>query len=362
MENPNPETINNWYENLADALNRLANSFPRTKSNIEIALLKKIFLPEEAFLARLLSDEPESVSAIAHRAGLGEAETANRLKAMLERGFVGGNPVKGIYRLLPFVVGIYENQLERMDHEMAHLFEEYLDQGGAEIMRPQPAIHRVVPARSAVKTEWILPYDKLREIMMSCNTFRVRDCICRLQQDLEGTRKCSFPLHVELIFYKGPEPSGPPVPPYVTREEALQILDETEETGLVHTVCNVAEGIIYVCNCCGCCCGILRGITEFGIENSVAAANYYAVIDPDKCQSCETCITRCQVNAIYVNEEQISVIDRAKCIGCGLCVTGCQYDAARLEKKPEKEIVHPPKDFATWEHERLINRGLIQNN
>ena len=352
-----PETINGWYERLATALNKLPNSFPRTKSNIEITLLKKIFLPEEANLAGQLSGTREPVGIIANRIGLTETETMNRLKAMLERGFVWGDPGEGSFRLAPFVVGIYESQLERMDHELAHLFEEYLDQGGIEIMRPQPAIHRVIPAQNATKTEWILPYDKLRELLISCNTFRVRDCICRKQQDLVGTRKCAFPLHVELIFYTGRESPNLPVPPFVTKEEALAVLDKTEKIGLVHTVSNVAEGVYYVCNCCGCCCGILRGITEFGIEKSVAAANYYSVIDPDKCQGCGTCIERCQMHAVSAHEE-IAVVNRAKCIGCGLCVTGCPANVARLERKAEEEIVNPPKDFAAWEHERLVNRGM----
>src|SRR4030042_4097213 len=218
-----PETVNGWFNRLADALNRLPNSFPRTESNIEIALLKKIFLPEEAFLAGVLTGTPEPVSIIAQRAELSEEETLSRLKAMMNRGFVGGSASKGMFRLTPFIVGIYESQLERMDHELAHLFEEYLDQGGIEIMRPQPAIHRAIPAQSGVKTEWILPYDKLRELLLSCNTFRVRDCICRKQQDLEKTRKCSFPLHVELIFYTGPAPADPPAPPFVTKQEALAV-------------------------------------------------------------------------------------------------------------------------------------------
>jgi ferredoxin len=351
------ETINGWYERLANSLNALPNSFPRTKSNIEITLLKKIFLPEEAFLAGQLTGTPEPVSVIAQRTGLSQEDTDSRLKAMMSRDFVRGDAARGMYRLSPFVVGIYESQMDKMDHELAHLFEEYLDQGGIEIMRPRPAIHRVIPAQSAVKTEWILPYDKLKELMISCNTFRVRDCICRKQQDLEGTRKCTFPLHVELIFYTGPAPADPPVLPFVTREEALAVLDKTEKTGLVHTVSNVAEGVYYVCNCCGCCCGILRGITEFGIEKSVAAANYYSVIDPAKCVGCGTCIRRCQMHAIAAKDE-VSVVDRIKCIGCGLCVSGCPASVARLEKKADEEIVNPPKDFATWEHERLVNRGL----
>ena len=43
------------------------------------------------------------------------------------------------YRLAPFVVGSYEAQAERMDHELAHLVEAYFDDGGtAGIMGPDP--------------------------------------------------------------------------------------------------------------------------------------------------------------------------------------------------------------------------------
>jgi Na+-translocating ferredoxin:NAD+ oxidoreductase subunit B len=353
-----PKMVDGWYERLAGALNSLPNSFPRTKSNIEIALLKKIFLPEEANLAGQLTGAMEPVEIIAQRTGLSSGEAAGRLKALLDRGFAWGDASGGVYRLAPFIVGIYESQLPRMDHELAHLVEEYFHQGGADIMRPRPAIHRVIPAQTAIKSEWILPYDKLRELLISCNTFRVNNCICRVQQDLEETRRCTFPLDVELIFYRGEETYVPPVKPFISKEEALAILEKTEKIGLVHTVRNVAKGIFYVCNCCGCCCGILRGINDFGIENSVAAANYYSVIDPQKCIGCGTCVTRCQMHAIKY-ENDISVVNRMKCIGCGLCVTGCEAKVARLELKPDNERIEPPADYATWEHDRLLNRGMV---
>jgi electron transport complex protein RnfB len=123
----------------------------------------------------------------------------------------------------------------------------------------------------------------------------------------------------------------------------------------VHCVSNVIEGVFYVCNCCGCCCGILRGITRYGIEHSVARANYYATIDQDICTNCGICVERCQVNAISYQEEGTAV-DRRRCIGCGLCVTGCTAGAARLEKLPDAEMVHPPQDFDAWDHERMKNR------
>ena len=139
----------------------------------------------------------------------------------------------------------------------------------------------------------------------------------------------------------------------------LAILDLTEEVGLVLTVSNIMEGLDYVCNCCGCCCGILRGVTEHGVAESVAHANYYAVIDPDECMGCLTCMDRCHVGAISLQDEY-AVVDREKCIGCGLCVTGCLDHVAKLVRKPDDEIVHPPGDFSAWEDERLHNRGLSE--
>ncbi|TEU00311.1 MAG: 4Fe-4S dicluster domain-containing protein [Candidatus Stahlbacteria bacterium] len=347
------------YEQLADALDRLPNGFPRTPSNVEILLLKKMFSPEEASLACQLGGEMEGIDVIAERVGLPVKEARTRLLKMVKRGLVWFDKEEGrpCFRLAPFIVGSYEAQLEDMDHEFAHLFEEYMADGGAiGIMRPQPAIHRVVPAQSAVKSEWILPYDDVRKIILDSKTFRVQDCICRVQQDLLGNRKCDFPLKNCLGFSSL---ERPPRPDDISQEDALAILDKTEEIGLVHTVSNIAKGIYYVCNCCGCCCGILRGINDWGIEDSVAAANYYAVIDSDECTDCGICIERCQVSAISLKDE-VAFVNREKCIGCGLCVTGCPTNAAKLHRKPDEEIIHPPEDFATWEQERLKSRGLSE--
>ena len=344
------------YEQLAKALDRLPNGFPRTPSNVEIRVLKKIFSPEEARLAGQLSGSMEHVDVIAKRIGLSAEETEEKLTGMAKRGLLwhGDKDGKLFFRLAPFVVGIYEAQLESMDHELAHLVEEYLANGGATgIMKPEPAIHRVIPAQKAVKSEWILPYDDVKAILLKSKTFCLRDCICRKQQDLIG-RKCTFSLRTCLGFSSL---ESPPSQYTISKEEALAFLDKAEETGLVHTVSNVMKGIGYVCNCCGCCCGILRGINEWGIENSVAHANYYAVIDPDECVGCGTCRKRYQVHAIS-EQGEVSVVDTRRCIGCGLCATGCPNGAAKLKRKPDDEIVDPPQDFATWEDERLHNRGL----
>lgn len=337
------------YESLAAALDRLPNRFPGTPSRIELDLLKQFFTPEEADLAGRLSGEMTAVEVIASQNNLDVETTWDLLNKMLDRGLVWADQSEGIqrFRLAAFIVGIYENQ--NLDQTTAHLFEQYMAGGGAKgILGSEPAIQRVIPAQGAVKSEWILPYDDIRSILEGMKMFQVRDCICRVERQLAG-HPCHFPTRMCLSFTQFEYSPGPD---NISKEEALEILDRSEEIGLVHTVSNFAEGFNYVCNCCGCCCGILRGITDWGIENSVAQANFYAVIDAHLCRGCGTCIERCQVKAI-VEQGDVSVVDRKRCIGCGLCVTGCPNDAARLERKPEAETIAPPIDFPAWERQRL---------
>jgi ferredoxin len=346
----------NIYVQLADSLDKLPNGFPRTESGIELEILKRVFTPEEARIASHLGKEMESYVDVSTRVGLGPERAKEMLSEMAKKDLLWDAEIRGTshYRLAPWVVGIYEAQLEMMDHEFAHLVEEYLHEGGMEgLMQPLPSIHRVVPAQSAVKSEWILPYDDVRAIINSSKSFGVRECICRKQQDYVG-RKCDFPLDICLNFSSR---ERSPRPGDISKEEALALLEKAEEIGLVHTVSNVMEGLSYVCNCCGCCCGILRGVAEFGYENSVAQANYYGVIDEGECIGCGVCENRCQVKAISI-VDGLAVIDKEKCIGCGLCVTGCPTDAAGIVLKPEDERVDPPVDFSAWEEERLRNRGL----
>ncbi|RPH75571.1 hypothetical protein EHM76_01355, partial [bacterium] len=280
---------NEYYQNLADALDSLPNGFPHTASGVELKILRKIFSPEEAFLAGRLHGTPEPVEMIAERACLPVDEAKARLKDLAKRGLVWGGPVERElrFRLAPFIVGIYEAQPVPMDHEYAHLIEDYMAEGGAAgIMRPDPPLHRVIPAQGAVKSEWILPYDDVRAIISAAKTFSVQDCMCRVQQDQLGSRRCSFPLHNCLSFSAH---GRPPLPGDISKEEALAVLEQTEEIGLVHTVSNVIQGVGYVCNCCGCCCGLLRGITDWGIEKSVAYANYFAAVDAGVCSGCGVC-------------------------------------------------------------------------
>jgi len=350
------------YERLAEALDHLPNGFPRTSSGIEIEILRIVFLPDEAEIACALSDDWESADQIAVRLGADAQETEDRLRLMSDKALVCRDVRDGstVFRLGRFIVGIWEAAVWRLDgeiaHRFAHLTEEYLAETGglAGIMTPAPAIHRVVPSRGAAKSEWILPYDDVRTFLDGAKSFVLRDCVCRKQQDLLGRRRCTFTRRACLSFSPMERPKGPDS---ISREEALAALDEFEKMGLVHTVSNVAKGISYVCNCCGCCCEMLRGITDFGLKDSIAYANYYCAVDSATCSGCRICETRCQMRAMTV-KDGIASIDRERCIGCGLCVTGCSTGAAHLRLKPADQVVAPPADIGDWSRLRKAARGL----
>src|SRR5665647_3965984 len=48
----------------------------------------------------------------------------------------------------------------------------------------------------------------------------------------------------------------------IDQQQALQVLDLAEESGLVHTCNNSQDEFAVLCNCCSCCCTILRGLPD----------------------------------------------------------------------------------------------------
>jgi NAD-dependent dihydropyrimidine dehydrogenase PreA subunit len=146
----------------------------------------------------------------------------------------------------------------------------------------------------------------------------------------------------------------------ITKDEAYKLLDECEENALVHLTSNMQQGHFFICNCCGCCCGVLRSINELGAPaTTVVNSHYYAEIDPDECSLCGVCADeRCQVNAIAESEDASYEVIREKCIGCGLCISACPTDAITLLRRPEDEVVAPPLGEAEWFQERGSRRGV----
>jgi ferredoxin len=119
----------------------------------------------------------------------------------------------------------------------------------------------------------------------------------------------------------------------INAQEALEVLNKAEEAGLVHCVNNSQDKFGVVCNCCSCCCTLLRGITELANPNAVATSSYIVNFSADECTGCFLCSdNRCPVNAIS-EQDDIVAVDELRCIGCGLCVSVCPFEALSMKKR-----------------------------
>ena len=342
------------YRQLAQSLDALPNRCPSTHTGVELRLLAKLFTPEEAALACTLRLEPATAADIASRAGSDPKETRTTLKRMVAKGLIDIKKGDGefAYALRPFVVGFYEGQLPRMDAEMAGLFEQYYHETQGGILRDTPSLHRIIPVGRAIPLQVeIHPFERATEILEGALSWGVRDCICRKQQRLLG-KDCGHPLESCLVF--APVKNAfdrSTVDRAITKEEALGILRLTEDAGLVHSSGNYRDGIEYICNCCTCCCGIMRGIAEYGIMSAVARANFQIALDADSCTACGDCIERCQFHALSLSGATVD-IDLARCMGCGLCVVACPTEGLRLERRKAGEVSPPPNDITEWRVQR----------
>lgn len=347
------------YHALAQRLDALPNGYPATESGVELRILERLFTVEEAELAAQLRLTLETSDELAARLGRQPRPLLVALIGMAKRGLIKAArvPAGWGFGLLPFVVGIYEMQGPVLDAEFARLFEEYYRQAYAPAMLAAPSVHRVIPVDKAVAVDMeIHPYESASAIVEANQAWAVVDCICRKQKALIGD-PCAHPLDVCLSLSQTPgafdKISAMKV---LTKEEALATLRRAAEAGLVASVSNNQEGLTYICNCCTCSCGILRGISEFKMANAVARSAFVNTVDADLCQGCGLCEDACQFEALEVGA--IAVVNAFRCVGCGVCVLACPEGALALVRRPEDEVLPTPVTEDDWREERAVSRGI----
>lgn len=346
------------YIQLRDILDKMPNGFPSTDDGLEIRILKKIFTEEEAAIACNLKMKWETADAIADRTGDDAVRLKEKLREMVRNGLIQGVTINGteIFKLAPFVFGVYEYQVYRIDRELAEMIEEYFTKVfGKEFFGKTPAIMRVIPVEKEIKGEsFVEPYEHVTAIIEAGKSWAVGECICKKERELVG-KKCAKPREVcmgiaPLEHFFDDYWWGRPI----TKEEALAVIRTAEDAGLVHMTGNTREGHIFICNCCGCCCGVLRTMNELGVTTATAVSSFRAVVDTSLCTACGVCLERCQVRAIDMSDTA-TVNDR--CIGCGLCVGTCAPGALSLVKRGDSAIPYIPNDEKEWNQLRALSRG-----
>jgi len=131
----------------------------------------------------------------------------------------------------------------------------------------------------------------------------------------------------------------------ISKEEALDILKRSEESGLVHKAfhphSDITKEETSICNCCKDCCGTFEW-WKIGMVAMINYAHYLATISESDCIGCGTCAEKCPIDAITLNEEN-SEVNSEWCIGCGVCAYFCPENAISLKEGMRKIYVPPPR-------------------
>lgn len=342
------------YKELRKHLNKQAVGYPSTLSGVEIKLLKRFFTPEEAKLAMCLSYKPTSLDTIIETAkGIGKTdkEIEEMLNEMLKNGVIGQREKDGIqhYYTLPLAVGMYEGQINRLTPEFLKDYDKYTSgmMFGLEFISTELPQMRTIPVKESIPLDYqVTNYDHITDIINNTEgPIAVNECICRQRKSILDD-PCHQTKLMETCFQFGDAAKYAmkyDIGRGINKEEALNIIRQCESDGLILQPSNSQE-VEFVCACCGCCCGLMSVHKMLPKPAEFWATNHYASVNSELCTECGTCVDRCQVNAIKLDEHlHSSIINLDRCIGCGNCVSTCPTEAVRLIKK-EKEIV-PPEDM-----------------
>ena len=344
-------TIETIYQKLAEHLDRLPGGFAPSDTGADLRLLQRLFMPEEAELATCLTLDLEEAQAIAGKAGLPLVETERRLNEMSDKGLIFSvQPENGptLYQAAPWVIGIYEFQVNRMSEGF---LQDLADYSSTRKPRPQPQTipqMRTIPIGQSIEPPLeALPYEQVEELVRAHDKFAVAPCICRRRARMLGGG-CDAPEESCLLFgdfadfyVRGSRGRT------IDQSEVMEILARANKANLVLNPTN-SRFVAAICCCCGCCCGILRGLQRYPKPSDSVASSFIAEFEPETCQGCRVCLERCQMQAITAEGDGV-VLNTDRCIGCGLCVSTCPSGALTLVRKPDGAQAEIPATFMeTW--------------
>jgi len=168
----------------------------------------------------------------------------------------------------------------------------------------------------------VLPIDIVTDLVKKEATLiGVANCFCRLTKRELGDG-CDHPLETCFVFNEHAQSLiNYGSARKIDFTDMVRILRDCEKQGLVHNVDNCTKNIRSLCNCCQCCCVLLKSINR-GEDFAGSSSRYTVNSEIDTCKNCKNCIALCPTGARKLINGKLKV-DVGNCIGCGLCVTAC---------------------------------------
>ena len=294
-----------------------------TESDPEYIILDRACSNDEIaeIMLKMGLRKPKTTAEIAHLTGKSEERITELLTDAAEHGIVEYNwenprHEKQWYVQL-FVPGIAEMtnmvlwQVEKYP-ELADSFDKMtflplegkthlIPPGGDGIGMHVIPVEAAIPAKSQSASvehlsHWLEKYD---------GQFSVGYCSCRNARRLygEGSGEIQDDCCIgvgDFATYLIETGKGRPI----TKEEALEILQRSEDNGYVHQVTNIdgSDKIFGICNCDVGVCFALRTSQYFNTPNLSASA-YRAHVDKENCVACGKCVEVCPAGAVKLGQK-----------------------------------------------------------
>jgi ferredoxin len=365
------------YRLLQQRLDRMVTGAP--ESPVFMKILRLLFSPEEAKLARRIPGQLTSLDVLSSKLDIASDRLGDKLTDMAQRGLVMDFEYKGqrYFMLPPVVVGFFEFTFMRTRDdvpmaELARLFEDYFnldDRFDRSLFQGQTQLFRSLVHEEALPTinhTEILDWERASEIVKSASAHAVGICQCH-HTALHMGNACDKPQLVCLTLNYAAEAmirSG--IAKSIKADNAMRILEDCKQRGLAQTGDNVKKKVTFICNCCGCCCHVMRGIKNFNIRNAIVTSNWIMKVDLSKCNGCGKCAKSCPVEAIEIAQEKKDGKERRwavhaenLCLGCGVCYSSCKFDAITFAHRA-KSVITPETVFDRVVS-MAIERGKLAN-
>jgi Pyruvate/2-oxoacid:ferredoxin oxidoreductase delta subunit len=367
------------YDRLTERLNRFPQGAPPSEHLFRI--LSILFSEREAGLVAVLPIKPFGVARAAAIWKTGQAEAAAVLDELASRALlVDMETGEGRQFVLPPpMAGFFEFSLMRTrtdidQHALAELFYQYLNVeedfvralfAGGETQLGRAFVSE--PALSPENALHVLDFERASEVVKTATHLGVSRCYCRHKMEHVG-RACDAPQDICMTF----NTSAASLVKHgharrVEIPEALDLLQQARDHGLVQFGENVREGVNFICNCCGCCCEAMIAARRFAAAHPIHTAPFLPVVDEASCTGCERCVRACPVEAlaaVSANDPRqpkrtVARLDAERCLGCGVCVRTCRPGSLQLEPRPVRTLT--PLNGAHRAVLMAIERGTLQD-
>lgn len=182
-----------------------------------------------------------------------------------------------------------------------------------------------------------VPLEECERILEMATSITSIPCICRMHTPgqtadevclMVTTKPVESILEEAFASYD----DGPDLDDFhqLTSEEAMAILRQCEDSGLMHSIWTFKTPFAAaICNCnveSGCMAMRLTAVHDLKV---MWRGEWVAQLDEDACTRCGRCAQVCPFAAIEASRGRVE-LRVAECWGCGICRTACQQGALKL--------------------------------